>query len=194
LRAERYRELEEPEVAFERRPSSWRSIIEIGQALVLAVVISIVLNAFVVQVTEVRQRSMEPTLFQADRVLVSKVDYRLAPPQRGDIVVFNPTIDSGIPYVKRVAAVAGDVIDLRDGQLVVNGEPSELADAQGTTNAQSPQIRYPFTVPADHFFALGDNRVHSSDSRSFGAQPYDRIIGKVVLRFWPPERARFFEW
>src|ERR1700716_4096657 len=86
---------------------SWRAILEIVQALALAVIISVVLNLFVVQVTEVRQRSMETTLLQNDRVLVSKVDYRFGSPQRGDIVVFNPTIDTQIPYVKRIVAVAG---------------------------------------------------------------------------------------
>ena len=78
-------------------PFSWRAILEIVQALALAVIISVVLNLFVVQVTEVRQRSMESTLPQGDRVLVSKVDYRFGMPQRGDIVVFQPTTDSTIP-------------------------------------------------------------------------------------------------
>lgn len=173
---------------------SWRAILEIVQALALAVIISVLLNLFVVQVTEVRQRSMEPTLFQSDRVLVSKVDYRITTPEAGDIVVFNPTTDTSIPFVKRIVAVAGDVVELRNGGLFVNGRQVTSTDARGSTNAQSPQIRYPYTVPDGQFFALGDNREASSDSRSFGAQPYDRIIGKVILRFWPLDRLRFFEW
>jgi signal peptidase I len=173
---------------------SWRAVLEIVQALALAVIISVFLNLFVVQVTEVRQRSMETTLFQNDRVLVSKVDYRLGAPKAGDIVVFNPTTDTSIPFVKRIVAVAGDVVEVRDGRLFVNGRVAVHADARGNTMPQSPQVRYPYTVPAGQFFALGDNREQSSDSRSFGAQPYDRIIGKVILRFWPLDRLRFFEW
>ena len=173
---------------------SWRAVLEIVQALALAVIISVFLNLFVVQVTEVRQRSMEPTLFQSDRVLVSKVDYRVDTPRAGDIVVFNPTTDTSIPFVKRIVAVAGDKVEVRDGLLYVNGERSQYPEARGATNPQSPQVRYPYTVPAGQFFALGDNREASSDSRSFGAQPYDRIIGKVILRFWPLDRLRFFEW
>src|SRR3990170_3814876 len=117
-------------VAEEREPAelpaeaeeafSWRAVLEIVQALALAVIISVFLNLFVVQVTEVRQRSMEPTLFQSDRVLVSKVDYRVASPERCDIVVFDPTTDTTIPFVKRIVAIAGDVIELRDGRLFVN--------------------------------------------------------------------------
>ena len=175
-------------------PFSWRAALEIIQALALAVIISVVLNLFVVQVTEVRQRSMESTLLQGDRVLVSKIDYRVGMPERGDIVVFQPTTDSTIPYVKRVAAVAGDSIDLRDGDLYINGIKTEYAGAHGATAPQSPAVTYPLKVPGESFFALGDNRLASSDSRSFGPQPDDRIIGKVIVRFWPFDRLRFFEW
>lgn len=184
--------LAEPPVA--EGPASWRAFLEIVQALALAVIISVFLNLFVVQVTEVRQRSMEPTLLQSDRVLVSKLDYRVGDPRRGDIVVFNPTTDTTIPFVKRIVAVGGDTVELRDGQLFVNGQPSRYVEAHGLTAPQSPTVRYPFKVPAGQFFALGDNRESSSDSRSFGAQPDDRIVGKVVLRFWPFDRLRFFEW
>src|SRR5258706_3791176 len=116
-------------------PFSWRAALEIIQALALAVIISVVLNLFVVQVTEVRQKSMESTLLQGDRVLVSKVDYRFGTPQRGDIVVFQPTTDSTIPYVKRVAAVAGDTVELRDGILFVNGKQTDYPGAHGVTTA-----------------------------------------------------------
>jgi len=175
-------------------PFSWRAALEIIQALALAVIISVVLNLFVVQVTEVRQRSMESTLLQGDRVLVSKVDYRAGTPQRGDIVVFQPTTDSTIPYVKRVAAVAGDTVDLKDGNLYVNGTKTDYAGAHGVTTPQSPSLVFPLKIAADEFFALGDNRQASSDSRSFGPQPDERIIGKVIVRFWPFDRLRFFDW
>lgn len=187
------REAPEP-LAPEQDSFSWRAVLEIVQALALAVIISVFLNLFVVQVTEVRQRSMEPTLFQSDRVLVSKVDYRVGSPERGDIVVFDPTSDTAIPFVKRIVAVGGDVVELRDGRLFVNGEPSDIPEAVGDTLPQSPQLVYPFTVPEGEFFAMGDNRQASSDSRSFGSQPNAQIIGKVILRFWPLDRLRLFEW
>ena len=175
-------------------PFSWRAILEIVQALALAVIISVVLNLFVVQVTEVRQRSMETTLLQNDRVLVSKVDYRFSEPQPGDIVVFNPTIDTQIPYVKRIVAVAGETLELREGNLYVNGKLRFFAQAHGATLPQVPEVKYPYRVPDGSFFALGDNRLSSQDSRTFGAQPYNRIIGKVILRFWPLDRLNFFDW
>jgi signal peptidase I len=175
-------------------PFSWRAILEIVQALALAVIISVVLNLFVVQVTEVRQRSMETTLLQNDRVLVSKVDYRFSSPRPGDIVVFNPTIETSIPYVKRIVAVAGETVELRDGNLYVDGKLRAFPQAHGATLPQVPDIKYPFLLPDGQFFALGDNRQSSQDSRTFGAQPYNRIIGKVILRFWPVDRLMFFDW
>ncbi len=184
-------EYDEP---IEEPPFSWRAILEIVQALALAVVISVVLNLFVVQVTEVRQRSMESTLEQNDRVLVSKLDYRFGVPQRGDIVVFNPPIDSTIPYVKRVIAIGGETIDLRDGNVYVNGQLVTIAQAHGNTLPQAPRVAFPFKVPAGDVFVLGDNRLQSSDSRTFGSVPVTNIIGKVILRFWPPDRLVFFEW
>jgi len=190
--------LETPETyrsePLQEAPFSWRALLEIVQALALAVVISVVLNLFIVQVTEVRQRSMEITLLQSDRVLVSKVDYRLSGPRPGDIVVFNPTTDVQIPYVKRVVAVAGEVVELRSGRLYVNGEARDFVGAHGATVAQSPDVKYPLRIPDGYFFAMGDNREASSDSRSFGPQPDSRIVGKVILRFWPLDRLIFFEW
>jgi len=179
----------------EQAPSSWRAVLEIVQALALAVVISVVLNLFVVQVTEVRQRSMEDTLHQNDRVLVSKLDYRFSAPQRGDIIVFNPPIDSSIPYVKRVIALGGETIDLRNGRVFVDNRPIEFPETRGLqTQPQAPRITYPFQVPEGEVFVLGDNRTQSSDSRTFGSVPVTNIIGKVILRFWPPDRLVFFEW
>jgi len=175
-------------------PFSWRAILEIVQALALAVVISVVLNLFVVQVTEVRQRSMETTLEQNDRVLVSKVDYRFGAPQRGDIIVFNPPTPSTIPFVKRVIGLGGDVIELRGGKVFINGAPEQNPQAHGETLPQPSSIAYPFTVPTGEIFVMGDNRSFSSDSRTFGSVPTPNIIGKVILRFWPLDRLNFFDW
>ena len=175
--------------------SQLSEIREIFEIIILAAAISIVLNAFVVQVTEVLQISMLGTLSQGDRVLVSKVDYRFGRPSRCDIIVFHPPVDGvTIPYVKRVIAIAGDRVELRNAIVYVNGAASECAGPHGATQPEPGDIRYPFTVPADSVFALGDNREESTDSRAFGPVADDRIIGKVILRFWPFDSLRFFSW
>ncbi len=175
-------------------PFSWRAILEIVQALSLAVVVSVILNLFVVQVTEVRGKSMEPTLFQFDRLLVSKLDYRLGGPQRGDVIVFNPPNGSTIPYVKRVIAVAGDTVNLVGGRVLVNGQGIDVPEAVGASPPQAPRITYPLRVPVGTVWTMGDNRAVSLDSRSYGPDSVEDILGKVILRFWPYDRIRFFEW
>jgi signal peptidase I len=178
----------------EERPASGllRGILEVVQALAIAVLISVGLNLFVVQVTEVRQRSMEDTLDHGDRVLVSKVDYRLHAPERSDIVVFRPPIDANIPFVKRVIAIAGDTVDIRDGRVVVNDV--ELSEPYVIGSTQARSIRYPYVVPAGSVFVMGDNRPVSGDSREWGAVRDEDIIGKVIIRFWPLGKMHFFDW
>jgi signal peptidase I len=178
----------------DRTKAFTRGVLEVLQALAIAVLISVGLNLFVVQVTEVRQRSMENTLYSNDRVLVSKVDYRLHGPVLGDIIVFKPPIDANIPYVKRVIGLPGDVIDLRDGHVLVNGRELDEPYAVGVTTPRSGQVRFPFKVPAGSLFVLGDNRTVSGDSREWGAVPEENIIGKVIVKFWPLNEARFFDW
>lgn len=187
-------EEERPGRVEERTRAFARGLLEVLQALAIAVLISVGLNLFVVQVTEVRQRSMEPTLLSGDRVLVSKVDYRLHPPERGDIIVFRPPIDTNIPYVKRVVALPGETVDLRDGRVAVNGRLLDEPYAFGQTQVRSSQVRFPFRVPAGHVFVLGDNRPVSGDSREWGPVPDENVIGKVILKFWPLREARFFAW
>ncbi len=171
-----------------------RGVLEVLQALAIAVLISVGLNFFIIQVTEVRQRSMESTLLSGDRVLVSKVDYRLHLPERGDIIVFKPPIDTNIPYVKRIIGLPGDTVDLRDGKVVVNGKVLDEPYAFGQTQVRSGQVRFPFRVPQGQIFVLGDNRPVSGDSREWGTVPDENIIGKVMLKFWPLREARFFAW
>jgi signal peptidase I len=109
-------------------------------------------------------------------------------------VVFNPPTESSIPYVKRVVAVGGETVDLRDGRLYVDDRLLVIPQANGNTLPQVPRVSYPFTVPDGEVFVLGDNRLQSSDSRTFGSVPVTNIIGKVILRFWPLDRLVFFEW
>jgi signal peptidase I len=141
---------------------------------------------------------MEPTLFAGDRIVISKVDYRLHAPERGDVVVFRPPppacpadASECVPFVKRVIAIAGDVVELRDGRVVVNGAPLVEPYAGAPTGPEGSAVTYPFTVPADSLFVLGDNRPVSGDSRAWGAVPRSSVAGKAYAAFWPPDHARW---
>ena len=140
---------------------------------------------------------MESTLFEGDRILLSKVDYRLHAPERGDVVVFRPPppacpadSSSCVPFVKRVVAISGDLVDIRDGALLLNGRPVSEPYARAPTLAEGGAVVYPFTVPADTVFVLGDNRPFSGDSRAWGAVSRGGILGKGYVAFWPLDHAR----
>ncbi|TMC03982.1 MAG: signal peptidase I [Chloroflexi bacterium] len=184
-------------------------------ALALAAATAVAAVALAALTARVEGPSMSPTLRDGDLLLVDRLGPRLAPPARGDVVVIalNP---SGVPGVKRVVAVPGDTVAI-DGTHVDGpggrphpvvllrpggagpwrqldepylagdwGRPEFCCDAGG--RAGGPAAR-PLTVPAGEFFVLGDNRGVSIDSRTFGLVPRDRILGRVLTRYWPAGRA-----
>jgi signal peptidase I len=143
----------------------------------------LVCHVLVFQVCVVSGASMEPTLASGQRVLVFKLASAY---ERGDLVVFrNPDSPDDL-LVKRVLALPGEQLESRAGKLTVGrfvmAEPYALA---GTALGDLA----PVTVPADHYYLVGDNRAESVDSRSFGAVDRRLVVGKVVSSLWSPERG-----
>jgi signal peptidase I len=133
---------------------------------------------------------MEPTLEINDRLVVEKISYRLNPPERGDIVVFWPP-DSLFPegkrkdaFIKRIIGLSGDTVEVADGKVFLNGDVLD----EDYIKAEPNYTWGPETVPANSYLVLGDNRNSSYDSHEWGYVPADNIIGKAVVRFWPPSR------
>ncbi len=136
--------------------------------------------------------SMEPTLQNYDRIVVDKLSYRFQPPQRYDIIVFEPTkaVVNGCglspekqksSLIKRVIGLPGDRVEIKEGTTYINGQP--LSEPYV---AQAPDYDLPLTtVPSNSYFALGDNRNNSCDGHIWGFVPQQNIIGKASLRFWP---------
>jgi signal peptidase I len=156
-------------------------ILAVAFALVFGFVRPFVLEAF-----RIPSESMVPTLLVGDRVFVNKFIYRFTEPERGDVVVFESVNGGEEDLIKRIVAVAGDEIEVRNGTLLVNGEEQE-----------EPYLNenLPFTgsyeqteVPEGHVFVMGDNRANSADSRVFGPLPVENIEGEAFMRFWPPLR------
>lgn len=170
-----------------------RALFEIVETLVLTLVIFFVIQNFVAQPFEVHQFSMEHTFEPKDYVLVDKLSPRWSTYQRGDVVVFTPPEgwdQEKTPFIKRVIAVAGETVELRDGQVFVNGtqldEPYLFAGDDGIrqpTEALSESTSW--TVEPGYVFVMGDHRQQSQDSRAFGPIKVDSVIGRGFVRYWP---------
>lgn len=136
--------------------------------------------------------SMEPAVTAGDRLLAEKVstlagrEYR-----RGDILVFEDPLQPGRLLVKRVLAVGGDEVDIRDGRVWVDGEALDEPYVGGQSTARLPAtgIYYPVTVPQGSLWVMGDNRGDSGDSRAFGPVGEASVRGRVLAAYWPPASA-----
>lgn len=159
------------------------NIFEVFEAGVAAIVVVTVLFLFCFRVFSVDGPSMKPTLQPDDRVVVSGVGYKA---QQGDIVVLSGAGSDQKPIVKRVIAVAGDVVDINftTGVVTVNGKEEHFTEELTT---QQADVAFPLTVPEGTVFVLGDNRGVSLDSRSsrVGCVDERKIVGKVLFRFYP---------
>ncbi len=170
-------------------------LVEIVETLVLTLIIFFVIQTFVAQPYKVQQQSMEHTLEPDQYVLVDKLTPRFDTYKRGDIVVFTPPPDwvqaDGTPFIKRVIGLAGDTVEIRDGNVYINGtkidEPYLYSDQPGDppqpTTVQG-DINHWVISPGD-VFLMGDHRANSEDSRTFNEVPVSQIIGRAWLRYWP---------
>ncbi len=162
-------------------------LLELGETLVLTLVLFVGIQTFVAQPYQVEQGSMEDTLLPNQYVLVDKLTPHFDAYARGDIVIFTPpgTSAGATPYIKRVIGLPGDRIEIRDGHTFVNGH--ELLEPYvypgETTEPLTGQDAW--TVPAGSLFVMGDHRPVSVDSREFGPVPEANVIGRAWLRYWP---------
>lgn len=135
-------------------------------------------------------RSMEPTFFAGERILVETIAFRVRDLERGDIVVYEHPDEPGRRLIQRVVAFPGEVVETGDGVLYVNGQavPEPYVDVNGNARGHCG----PHEVPPGKYFMLGDQRALALDSRRIGFIPADRIVGRLVLRYYPPSRVRWF--
>lgn len=151
-------------------------------SLITAVIIAMLFQNYVYAQSEVQNISMQNTLVAGQRLIEDKWSYRFSQPEHGDVVIINGP-ESAVRLVKRVIAIPGDVIDVRDGQVYLNEQP--LVEPYTKGNTFSAGMAFPFTVQKDQLFVMGDNREHSQDSRALGPISIKSIEGKVVFRIWP---------
>ena len=188
------------------------SLLELVLIVAVALGLALAIQAFLVKPYKIPSGSMKPTLTEHQRVLVNRIGARFGDPEIGAVVVFHPPrgaedkqCGGGPPpagqacgrpterradvnYIKRVVAGPGDRLAVRDGHVVLNGrlqrEPFTLPCDGGDACDLSQEI----TIPADHYFMMGDNRGSSDDSRFWGPVPREWIIGEAFATYWPPRR------
>lgn len=174
-----------------------------------ALFLSILIRSYVFASTEVKQISMQNTLFDGQRLIESKIGYYFYTPKRGDIVIINRAAHKGFVnkfidnakeivegfykeedgqkrLIKRVVGVPGDVIDIRDGKVYINEECYNESYVKGITLPNG--MTFPVKVPENQYFVMGDNRESSLDSRMIGFVDISTIEGKAVLRLWPLDK------
>ena len=190
-----------------RAPARRFRVVRAIRAAALSAAAGWLVLAYGAQTFRIQGASMAPALRSGERVLVNKIGVRLGGIGRGDVVVFHDPADSGIVMVKRIVAVPGDTVRFRGDAVSVAPAPGEDArespaarpgprsvearDIGGALSAGLDGIS--ITVDAGHYFALGDNRRQSTDSRHWGLVPRDAIFGRVVARVFPPGRISWVE-
>jgi signal peptidase I len=170
-----------------RGRSLLRDLVEV---LGLALLLYLVAGA-TIQTIHVVGDSMNPTLQTQDLLIASKIDYRLHDPERGDIIILKSPLDPSRDYIKRVIGLPGDHVLIRDHTVLINGRAlDEPYVASWVTSPDWPPIPDAVdgeAVPPGMYFVMGDNRDHSSDSRSFGWVSRDQIDAKALVRVWPAD-------
>jgi signal peptidase I len=183
--------------------------IQLAATFVIVMLVSMSIRSYAFAATEVRQCSMQSTLYEGQRLIESKIEYYYGEPQREDIVIINEENETGVlstfienskelidkfckkeekhRLIKRVIGVPGDEIDVKDGKVYINGELYNEPYAKGFTSPKG--MEFPIKIPDNEYFVMGDNRENSMDSRDIGLINTDKIEGKAVLRLWPLNKA-----
>jgi signal peptidase I len=158
------------------------------KVIIFAVGLALIIRTFIFAPIVVDGESMQPTLQNGDRMIVSKINYTIGEPDRFDIVVFQATEEKD--FIKRIIGLPGDKIEYKDSTLYVNDKaikepylPEEFKQLTG---------EFSIVVPEDKLFVLGDNRGNSQDSRIIGPISLDKVIGEAKILFWPFKQFHIF--
>jgi signal peptidase I len=151
--------------------------------LLIAIGLALVIIVFLYQPVKVEGTSMAPLLSDQERIFINKFVYRFEPIQRGDVVVFWYPLDRTKSFIKRVVGLGGEMVEIRQGQVYVNGVV--VPEPYVPTQYEDLSDFGPVRVPRDSYFVMGDHRISSNDSRVFGPVASRYIYGRAVFAYWP---------
>lgn len=166
-----------------KRKLEWSELLK---AVMIAFILAFLLKSFVLSTSIVEGESMEPTLVDGERIVYNKFVYLIGTPSRGDVVIIKRPFKN---YVKRIIALPGETVEMKNHVLFINDQPSEQLYLSDDSNAQTGNFG-PYAIPENHYFVLGDNRAISKDSRNgLGFIEESEIIGRSEFIYFP-----FSEW
>lgn len=162
-----------------KKKNEW---IEWGKAILITILLALLLKTFVLSMSIVEGESMDPTLADGDRIIFNKFVYLIGKPDRGDVIIIQRPLKN---YVKRIIALPGETIEMKNHTLYINNEKFEqmvlTKDAVDYTGSFGP-----IEIPEDNFFVMGDNRAISKDSRNgLGLINRDEVIGRSEFIVYP---------
>ena len=178
------------------------------ESIIVAFILAMIIRTFVIQAFKIPSGSMRSTLLEGDLILVNKFIYgakipfidlnlpALRQPKKGDVIVFIYPDSPKKDFIKRLAGLPGETLEIKNGTVYVNDKP--LIDSifnqryyynRGEFGQEGRKIK----IPDDNFFVLGDNSASSQDSRYWGFVPRKNILGKALVIYWPPQRIRIIK-
>lgn len=153
-------------------------ILNFIETVILILLVIVPLRTFFFEPFFVMGSSMEPYYHSLDYLIIDKFTFKLRDPKRGEVIVFHPPFDSRVYYIKRIVGLPGELIEIKDGKIYVNGR--EFQEKYFSEPVYTPgDVRV--LLGEDEYFVLGDNREHSFDSRKWGPLPKNRIVGRVMF-------------
>lgn len=185
----------------------WKKVREYSEAIITALILALIIRAYIIQAFKIPSGSMIPTLLVGDHILVSKFIYgsripftdknilAIRDPRKGDIIVFKYPKDPQRDFIKRVIATEGDVVEGRNKTIYLNGNPLTEPFVQHTDAAIQLDQRDtfgPITVPEGKVFVMGDNRDASLDSRFWGFVDRSEILGEGIIIYWSWDSEKHF--
>lgn len=167
--------------------------LDVLEVIVFAVGIFFFVYLLIMRPHKIKGQSMEPNFPDAEYLLTEKVTYYLRKPERGDVVVFQPPISDSDEFIKRIIGLPGERVMVKDGGVFINDkkldESKYLASSVYTSGGDFLSDGTEYTVKPGELFVMGDNRPHSSDSRSWGPIVPKKITGRAWVVYWPPQQA-----